>query len=52
MRLRQVFLEYKFDAIGHGLQQAEWPDARGSPAILDVRGNLALEPDAVSHRRQ
>ena len=52
MRLRQVFFEDKLDAVGKRLQQAERPDPRGPPAILDVRRHLALQPDAVRHRRQ
>jgi len=34
------------------LQQSERSNLRGAPAILDVRRNLALQPNAVRHRCQ
>ena len=49
---RKVFLEKKLDAIGSRLQQSEWPDARGSPAVLHVSDDLALKPDCVGDGRQ
>src|SRR5580704_4951978 len=52
MRLSQIFFEDELDAVGERLQQAERSDARGTPAVLNVRRNLALQPDAISHRRQ
>ena len=52
VRLRQVFFENKLDPISKRLQQPKRPDPRGSPAVLDTRRHLALQPDAVRHRRQ
>jgi len=36
MRLRQIFFEYKFGAVGERLEQPKGPTASG-PAILDAR---------------
>ena len=52
MRRRQIFFEKKFHAIGRGLQQAEWPDARRSPAVLHVADNFAFQPNGIGHRRE
>ena len=52
MRRRQVFFEKKLHAIRQRLQQSERADARGSPAVLHVPDNFALQPDGIGHRRQ
>ena len=52
MRLRQIFFKDEFDAVGKRLQQAERSNPRGPPAVLDARRHLALQPDAIRHRRQ
>jgi hypothetical protein len=52
VRRRQIFLEQKFRAIRQGLQQAKWTHPRGTPTVLHVAHNLALQPHGVRHRRQ
>ena len=32
--------------------QAEWSDTRGTPAVLHVANDFALQPDGVGHRRE
>ncbi len=49
---RRIFLQKKFGAIGERLQQAVRPDAVRTPARLDVRHNLALEPREIRVHRQ
>ncbi len=44
---RQIFLQQKLDSVGERLQQSEWTDARGSPAILHAAHDLALQPHGV-----
>ena len=44
---REVFLEQELDAVGQGLQQSEGTDAGGSPAVLHMADDLALQPDGV-----
>ena len=45
-------LKKKFQAVGERLQQAERADAGGSPAILHVAHDFALQPNRVGHRRE
>ena len=52
MRLGQLLFQDELDTVGERLQQAEGTNSRGAPAVLYVRRNLALQPDAVGHRRQ
>ena len=52
VRRRQIFFEKKFDSVGQRLQQPERPHPRGSPAVLHVAHDLALQPNRIGHRRQ
>ncbi len=52
MRRRQIFFEQKLDAVGGRLQQAKRSHAGGSPAVLHVSHDLALEPNGVGNDRQ
>src|SRR5208282_4181954 len=49
MRLGQIFLENELDAVGQRLEQAKRSNPRGTPAVLDVRRHLTLQPDAIGH---
>ena len=52
MRLRQIFFENEFDAVGERLQQAERPDARGPQRFWmcadTLRSSQTLYATAVS----
>ena len=50
VRRREVFFEQKLESVGRGLQQSKRADPRGSPAILHVAHDFALQPDRVGDR--
>ena len=52
MGRRQVFLKEELNAIGQRLQQTERSDVAGSPAVLHMSNNFALQPYAVGNCRQ
>ena len=52
MRRYQVLFEDKLHSVRQRLQQAKRADPRGSPAILNVAHNLALQPHRVRDRRK
>src|ERR1700682_2232019 len=52
VRRREVFLEQELDPISQRLQQTERAHSGGSPPVLHVADNFALQPDGVSHCRQ
>ena len=49
---QQIFFKNEFDAVSQRLQQAERPNARGSPAVLDASDHLALQPSGIGHARE
>ena len=52
MRWEQIFFEDKLHSVCQRLQQAKRADPRGSPAILNMADNLALQPDRVRDGRE
>ena len=50
VRRSDVFFKNEFDAIGQRLQQPKGADPRGSPAVLNMTHNFALQPYGVSDR--
>ncbi len=48
----QIFFEERFRAVDQRLQESEWTNAAGTPAVLDAADKLALEEHGVGDAHQ